>query len=153
VPTVVSTSYGTAVPPVADSVALTITSGGAFSAGIIRKFSTNTGNQIAQRPSANAAGGLATHRIRSRKMSFSVVLEDELIATKDFENLAFLNSSASISFTIGATQYNKVTWTAANVRFDEPKYSDDNGTQLITLTGGVYDSTPAANDAAVILFN
>lgn len=150
VPTIVSSSYGTAVPPVADSIALTIAG---FSTGIIRSWKMGTGNQIAQRANANAAGGLATYRIRSRKMTFTIVLEDELIATKDFENLQLTNVLNALSFTLGTTQYNKLTWSAPNAHIETATKSDDNGTQLITLTGGLYDSTPAANDAASFLLN
>lgn len=150
VPTIVSSSYGTAVPPVADSLALTIAG---FAAGIIRSFKMGTGNQIAQRANANAVGGLSTHRIRSRKFSWEIVLEDELVATKDFENLQLTNAVNALSFTLGATQYNKLTWTAPNARIEDVAKSDDNGTQLIKISGGLYDSTPAANDAASFLYN
>lgn len=150
VPTIVSSSYGTAVPPVADSVVLTIAG---FAAGIIRSFKMSTGNQIAQRANANAAGGLATHRIRSRKPTWEIVLEDELVGTKDFENIELTNAVNALSFTIGATQYNKCTWSAPNARIESVAKSDDNGTQLIKLSGGLYDSTAAANDAFSFLLN
>lgn len=149
-PTIVASSYGTAVAPVADSVALTIAS---FSAGIIRSFKMGTGNKIAQRANANAAGGLSTHRIRERKFTWELVLEDELVATKDFENLELTNAVNALSFTIGGTQYNKFTWSAPNARIEAVSKADDNGTQLIKLSGGLYDSTPAANDAVSLLFN
>jgi hypothetical protein len=150
VPTIVSSSYGTAIPPVADNVALSIAG---FSAGIIRSFKMSTGNQIAQRANANAAGGLATHRIRTRKITFEIVLEDELVATKDFENLQLTNAVNALSFTIGATQYNKATWSAPNARIEDVAKSDDSGTQLIKLSGGLYDSVPAANDSFSWLLN
>lgn len=150
VPTIVSSSYGTAIPPVADAISLTVS---AFAAGIIRKASVTSGNQIAQRANANAAGGLATYRVRSRKMGWSVVLEDETIATKDFEALELANTAFSLSFTVGTVQYNKVTFTLANCRLESTAKSDDNGTQLITLSGGAYDSVAAANDAVSVLFN
>ncbi|MFL5481137.1 MAG: phage tail tube protein [Gemmatimonadaceae bacterium] len=150
VPTIVASSYGTAVPPVADNIALSIAG---FSAGIIRSFRMSTGNQIAQRKNANAPGGLATHRIRTRKITFEIVLEDELVGTKDFENLQLTNAVNALSFTIGATQYNKCTWSAPNARIEDVAKSDDAGTQLIKLSGGLYDSTPAANDAFSFLLN
>jgi hypothetical protein len=150
VPTIVSSSYGTAVPPVADSVALSIAG---FSTGVIRSFKMGTGNKIAQRANANAAGGLSTHRIRERKFTWELVLEDELVGTKDFENLELTNAVNALSFTIGATQYNKFTWSAPNARIESVAKSDDAGTQLIKLSGGLYDSTAAANDAISLLFN
>jgi len=149
-PTIVSTSYGTSVPPVADSLTLTIAG---FAVGIIRSFKMGTGNKIAQRPNANAAGGLSTHRIRERKFTWEIVLEDELVGTKDFENLELTNAVNALAFQLNATQYNKLTWSAPNARIESVAKSDDNGTQLIKLAGGLYDSTPAANDAASFLLN
>lgn len=150
VPTIVASSYGTAVPPVADNVALSIAG---FSAGIIRSFRMSTGNQIAQRANANASGGLATHRIRARKPTWEIVLEDELVGTKDFENLELTNAVNALSFTIGATQYNKFTWSVPNARIESVAKNDDNGTQIVKLSGGLYDSAPAANDAWSWLLN
>lgn len=150
VPTVVGTSYGTAVAPVGDSIALTIAG---FAAGIIRSFKMATGNKIAQRGNLNAAGALSTHRIREKKATWEIVLEDELVGTKDFENLELTNAVNAISFQLNATQYNKLTWSAPNARIETVNKADDNGTQIIKLTGGLYDSAPAANDAVSFLMN
>ncbi|MDQ6770533.1 MAG: hypothetical protein M3Z54_11165, partial [Gemmatimonadota bacterium] len=150
VPTIVASSYGTAVAPVADSIALTIAG---FAAGVIRSFKMATGNKIAQRGNLNAPGSIATHRIRERKFTWEIVLEDELVGTKDFENLELTNAVNALSFTLGATQYNKLTWSAPNARIESVAKADDAGTQLIKLSGGLYDSVAAANDAASFLFN
>ena len=75
------------------------------------------------------------------------------MGTKDFENLELSNAVNALSFTIGATQYNKCTWSAPNARIESVAKSDDNGTQLIKLSGGLYDSTAAANDAFSFLLN
>lgn len=150
VPTLVSSSYGTAVAPVADSIALSIAG---FSTGVIRSFKMATGNKIAHRGNLNAAGGISTHRIRERKSHWELVLEDELVGTKDFENLELTNAVNALSFTIGSIQYNKLTWSAPNAHIEAVAKADDNGTQLIKLSGGLYDSAPGANDAVSLLFN
>lgn len=136
--------YGTALPPTTDSMALTIDS---YAAGIIRKWTFSLGNQIAQRPNANASGGLAPHKVRSRAPKWTVTLEEELIATKDFENLKHLGTSIALSWFLNAAQYNRSRWTAPAAVIEDVKTADDNGTRVTTLSGGVYDSTYGGNDS------
>lgn len=152
VPSVVSTTYGGNVAPVADNIALGINFGANYAAGIIRKFGLNLANQIAQRPNANAVGGLSPDRVRSRAPKFTLTLEDELLAAIDLEGLRLSNTPGSLTFTIGGTQYNKIQVTLPNVRIEDVKPSSDNGTELVTISGGCYDSVAAANDAVQIKF-
>jgi hypothetical protein len=141
--------FGASVPPVIDNVALTIDG---FSAGIIRKWTGDLGNTVAQRANANVAGALAPHRVRAHAPRWSVVLEAELIATKDFEALQTANTGVAISWFNNASQYNRLRWSAPNAIIEDVKESDDNGTLVITLSGGCYDSTPGANDAFQLTF-
>ena len=140
--------FGTALPPIAENVGLTITpsGSGAFAAGIIRKWSNNTGNQIKQRANANVSGGLAPHKVRERKFAWSVVLETELGATIDWETIRFNRTPCALTFAFGP-QYGKYHWIAPNCIVEMVKYTDDNGTQITTLSGGCYDSAYGANDA------
>lgn len=151
-PTIVSTSFGTSVAPVADNIALALNFGAAYTAGIIRKGGLNLGNKIAQRPNANVAGGLSPDRVRERAPKYTLTLEDELGAAIDFESYRLNNTPGSLTFTIGANQYNKIQVTLPNVRIEDVKQSSDNGTELTTISGGCFDSTPGANDAFQIQF-
>jgi hypothetical protein len=140
--------FGAALPPIAENVGLSITpsGGSAFAAGIIRKWSNNTGNQIKQRANANVTGGLSPHKIRERKFAWSVVLETELAATIDWEGIRAAKTGCALTFAFGP-QYGKYHWIAPNCIVEMVKYSDDSGTQITTLSGGCYDSVYGANDA------
>lgn len=146
---VASPVYQATLPPVADSVALSING---FATGIIRKFSLTGGNHIANRANANAVGGLAPHKVRTRMPKFSLVLEDELAAAIDFESLRANRTLCALTWLVGAVQYNKTQFTAGTSVIEDVKISDDNGTQITTISGGVYDSTFGANDAVQLKF-
>jgi hypothetical protein len=151
-PTVVSGTYGASQPPIAENVALAINFGSSFTAGIIRKFSLSSGTKIAQRPNANVTGALMPDRVRSRGSKFTITLEDELGSVQDFEGFRVNNTPGTLSFLVGGTQYSKFGLTLPNVRVEDVKRSTDNGTELVTISGGVYDSTFAANDSVQALY-
>lgn len=136
--------FGAAIAPVADNIAFTIDG---YSAGILRKFSCKLGNGIKQRPNANVTGGLSPHKIRERKIVVEVTLEDELASTKDFESMRDTRASFAMSWFLNASQYNRFRFTAPNGIIESVKPGNDNGTEISTLTIGVFDSTPGANDA------
>jgi hypothetical protein len=144
-----SPAFGTADPPITDAtIAFTI---GGYATGVVRKFTFGTGNKIeSNRGNMNAAtGSLATPSIRDRQIPFSVLIEEELVATIDMEGWRRSNTGIAIGFTIGATQYAKWNFAAANARVESKgvKVQDSNGTQLLLLSGHLYDSAPGANDA------
>jgi hypothetical protein len=139
--------FGTADPAIADTtITFTINS---FTAGVFRKFTWGTGNKIeSSRGSLNAAtGGLTAPKIRDRTIPFTVTLEEELVATADFEGWRKNNTTLAISWTLGTVQYNKHLFNAPNARIEKVQVADDNGTQVITASGHLWDSAPAANDA------
>lgn len=148
VPVPASPVFGTSLPPIAENVGLTITpqGGSAFAAGVVRKWSNNTGNQVKQRANANVVGALSPHKVRERKFSYSIVLETELGATIDWETIRSAKTPVALTFAFGP-QYGKYHWTAPNAIVEMVKYTDDNGTQITTLSGGCYDSAYGANDA------
>jgi hypothetical protein len=140
-------AFGTTDPPIADST-LTFTIGG-FTAGVFRKFSWGMGNKVESgRGSLNAAtGGLAVPKIRDRKIPFSVTFEEELVATIDVEGWRKANTGLVLSWTLGTVQYNKANFAAPNAHVEKVQVADDAGTQVITVSGFLWDSAPGANDA------
>lgn len=150
---IASPVYGTALPPIAENVGLTITpsGGSAFAAGIIRKWSNNTGNQVKQRANANVMGGLSPYKVRERKLTYSITLENELAATIDWETIRSTKQSCAMTFAFGP-QYGKYHWIVPNAIVEMVKYADDNGTQIVTISGGCYDSVYGANDAVTHSF-
>jgi len=146
-----SVAYGTAVPPVCDNVNLSINS---FTAGIIRSFKASIANgTTGARGSLNVAGGIIPARIRTRKATFTVVLESELVATMDFEALQIANTGFTLSWAVPGVQYvGAISWTSPNAHIEKVKYGNDKGTQIVTLEGGLYDSVAAANNAFTLKF-
>jgi hypothetical protein len=144
-----SPAFGTADPPITDST-ISFSIGG-YATAVVRKFTWGTGNKIESgRGNLNATtGALATPSVRDRQIPFTVLVEEELKATKDMEGWRSGNTAVAISFTIGTIQYNKWLFTANNARVEGKgvKVQDGNGTQLLLLSGHLYDSTPGANDA------
>jgi hypothetical protein len=144
-----SPAFGTADPPITDAT-ISFTVGG-FSTSVVRKFTWNTGNMVeSNRGNMNAAtGSLATPSIRDRQIPFTILLEEELVGTIDMEGWRRSNTGLVIGFTVGATQYAKWNFAAPNARVEGKgvKVQDGNGTQLLLLSGHLYDSTPGANDA------
>lgn len=146
-----ASAAGTSVAAPGDQVTLAI---GSYSIGIVRSAKIALGNQIRQRGNLNATGALAPFVIRERQPTWEVVLEDPTISEADFEGLAVAQTGQALSFAVGATAFvDKCQVTLANARIDKVQLSDDQGTQLVTLSGGYYDSIPGANDALALLFS
>jgi hypothetical protein len=139
--------FGTTDPPINDTT-LAFTING-FSTGVFRKFTWGTGNKIESgRGSLNAAtGGIAAPKIRNRTIPFTVTLEEELVATADFEGWRKSNTPLVIGWSLGGSvQYNRGLFAAPNARIEKVQVANDNGTQVITASGHLWDSVPAAND-------
>ena len=139
--------FGTTDPAIADSsISFTIDS---YSAGVFRKFTWGTGNKIESgRGSLNATtGGIAPPSLRDRMLPFTCAFEEDLVATKDAEGWRKSNTPIAISFTLGTVQYNKHLFTAPLAKVEKVQVSNDNGTQVITVSGHLWDSVPANNDA------
>lgn len=144
----VAPTIGSAIPPTSDNVAFTLFG---YSAGIVRSFEcTITNETTGARPSINSTNAIVSPRVRSRKISYTAVLENELVATKDFEAAQVANTLGALSFTVGGTQYNKMEVSAPQAQIEDVKYSNDKMTDLATITGQFVDSS--GNDAVSLIF-
>jgi len=139
--------FGTTDPPINDAT-VTFTIDG-YSAGVFRKVTWGMGNKVESgRGNLNAAtGGLAVPKIRDRKIPFSVTLEEDLVATKDVEGWRRNNLGIAVGFTMGSVPYNRANFAAPNFHVEKVQVTNDSGTQCITASGFLWDSTPGANDA------
>lgn len=132
--------YKTTVPPTANDLT-TLTVDG-YAAGIIRKMEVRLGNEIQRRVGAKAVGGVAGFRIASRKITWSITLEEPLISEKDFRALQRSAADVALAAVIGATLYNSANFATATAVVESVAPSNDNGLALITIGGGIYGTSP-----------
>ncbi len=149
-PTPTAAQFGNVDPPIC--VGLTATIDGVTSF-VVRDFSFPLTAEVATRPSIGATDGLAPHRVRGQVPTWSLTIEDELVATKDFEGMKHAGTPFAISIVVGVTQYNKVTLSTFAARIAELKTADDNGTRVLRMSGGLFGSEVHTSDAVTILFN
>ncbi len=142
-------AFGTSIPPTSDNMAFSLFG---YSGGIVRSFDcVIAGESTGPRPSLSAVAAVVPPRIRGRKISFTVVLENELQATKDFEAVPVANTLGVMSWSLATgAQYNKVAFTAPAARVDDVKYGNDKETEIATITGEFFDSV--GNDAITLTF-
>lgn len=126
-------------PPTATD--LTVFSISGYAAGIVRKFSYNTGNTVHRRDGMLATGGVAGFRIPERAATFSVVLEDPAISEFDFRNNMTTFADSVIHWTLpgNGTNYESFDFLANHAKIEKITSSNDSGLALITLEGGIYD--------------
>lgn len=113
-------TYNDTVPARFVNAALTIDS---YSA-IVENLKITIGNEIARRPSANAATGILAYFIKARNITGEIDPEVVTLATKDF--WAMMDDSDQVAFTaaIGGTAGNICTITAPGVQLTDLKYGD-----------------------------
>lgn len=127
-------------PPIATDMPLfTVDS---YVAGIARKFTLTLGNQRKRNDGVKAVGGVSSFWITQRAPRWSVVLEEPLIAAKDFRSRMEAGVDITIDWQIGAIQYNKIVFNTTRARIEKVTPSNDGGTALITLEGGLYGTGP-----------
>lgn len=151
-PSPTAAQYGTSNPPVAVGLTATIDAVGTY---VIRDFNFTVATDAPDRPSVGASDGLAVHKVRKQTPTWSITLEDELIATKDFEALRAAGTPLSISVAVGSVQYNRFTISSAStgafIRDVQP--GDDGGVQVLRLSGSLHGSDLSATDTLTVLFN
>lgn len=119
-------------------------------AAIIDNLKINIGNEIAKRPSANAATGILSYIIKQRGVTGSIDPEVPTLATKSFWNLWSQNTLAALTAAVGATAGNICTITAPKVQVDDLKYSERDG--ILTHDLPLIFTPNAGNDEVVFAF-
>jgi hypothetical protein len=139
--------FGTSLPPVIEGVNFTY---GGTDVGILRRFQLSIPQTVSTRLSANATSALAPMRIRKRAISATLTLEEDTIATRDWEGLMRAQTRNAAAWSLSSpAQYNRVGCTMDAVAVQSVARSNDNGTAIVTLTLELCDSTPEAADAMV----
>jgi len=117
-------TYDSAVPPIAESAALTI---GGWAAGVYGAFSFSLENTLAVKKDINSAEGLHSISITGREPKGTFDPLAVLEATRDFWAKWKAAAQEAFSITIGSTQYNRIEVTAPKVQASEINPGDREG--------------------------
>jgi hypothetical protein len=94
---------------------------------IISSLKIDFGNELAKRPSANAATGMLQVFIKDRKVTASIDPEVVALATKNWETAMTGNTEAALAATLGSSAGNICTIGAPKVVIDDLKEAEREG--------------------------
>lgn len=140
-------TYPTTAPPKFANATMTI---GAATL-VIRGFELDFGLTVAPRGDGNATDAHAGYRIVRRQPTIIVRAETEALTTWDPWGDMNANTLRALSFTLGSTQYNKYTMTAADMRVMDVTPQDLDGLEIIEATYRMY--APASGNEFRWLFD
>lgn len=143
-------TYSAVQPAKAASITLTI---GSWSP-VVRKVSFKKNAVITARADANQAGH-AGFAIGRRAPEITITVESPAIATGDPWGDQLAGTARAIALTVGATQYNRVKFNAAQayLKADGIKEGSDGGIATLDLTYRLATSTPGAEDDYTVVFD
>lgn len=144
-----SLTYDAEQPDAILGASLTI---GGTSGLVIKSFTLTANNQIANRKDANSATGYAGFQITARQWSGSIVVEDELVADKDYIALALAGTAQAITFSVGSGTGSTVTVTLPAAILDVPAPGDEEGICTFEIPFTCYESALGADDEVDITF-
>ena len=147
--TLPSITYDTFQPPNAESASVSI---GGFTTGKVRRLSFSKNLEISPRADMNTTGH-AGFTVGRRNPELEIQVEAEALATYNPYVDWDAGTAKAITFSVGATQYNKFDFTASKAILRNISLDADGPTALLNLTFGLYTSTPIANDDYSIVFN
>lgn len=135
-------------PPLVKSASLTWN---AVSTLVAKMLEIEMQNNIAMRPSVNAATALAGFHITDRKPKFSFDPEAEAVATVDWRS-DVLTTPRQLSMVIGATAGNICTLTMPKCNPTELEYADREGTLVQNVKGEITANSSSGDDEMTIKF-
>jgi hypothetical protein len=137
-----SITYNATQPPKAESVALAI---GAWATPVVRKVGFKANRKASPRANINNPGH-AGFSPGHRDPQLTITVEAAALATFDPYTLRDNATPQLVTFTVGATQYNKIKFTAAQAQIIEVAEERDEDTALWTLTFTCPPSNNVLND-------
>jgi len=147
--TVSFTSYPeTTLPPIAESLQFTING---VSTLVIQSLSLALGNKVVLRDDVNAAGSIKGAAITGRAPHGKFNPEAVTKATYNWWNDWTTATSRALSFVVGATAGNIITFTAPKVQIAAPNPGDREG--ILTDEIEFTCAKNVANDEVVIVFS
>lgn len=135
-------------PPIVKSSSLTWNANAAL---VAKMLEIEIGNNIAMRPSVNAATALAGFHISDRKPKFSFDPEAESVATVDWRT-DVLTTPRALSMIIGATAGNICTLTMPKANITELEYGDREGVLVQNVKGEITANSSGGDDELTIKF-
>jgi len=117
-----NTAYNATVPATVKSATFDL---GSFDTeAVIENFKLVYGNEIAKRPSVNAATGYLAHFIKDRKITIQI--DPEAVALSVWNPLANMqaNTESTLSIVVGSAAGNICTFSFPKVIVDSAKYAD-----------------------------
>ncbi len=142
--------YNATIPPAVK--AATFSLGSFDTEAIIDTFKLTYGNELARRPSVNAATGTLSYFIKERKTLIQIDPEAVALATWDPITLLTAGTTAPLAFTIGSTAGNRMRINCPQVSIDSAKFGDREG--LLTWDGSLLvEPTSAGQDDTKVTFN
>jgi len=142
-------TYAPEVPVMTESITLTMSG----FAPVCRSLSISMNNSIIERPDVNSPEGLIGVRLADRAPTASLVIEEPLLATKDFWALLEGATGVDIDFTHGSDAGDKIAVSIPKLGLTNITRSDDNGIVVITLEGICSKTLDAGNDELVFTFS
>jgi hypothetical protein len=139
-------TFNATLPPKLVSASFAL---GAYAA-IIENFKVDLGNEIAKRPSVNAATGILSYFIKERAVKGEIDPEAVALSAWNPWNLWSNSTRAILTITFGATAGNKCVISGPKVMLDSVKYADRES--LLIYSTPLIFTPDAGNDEVSLLF-
>jgi len=140
-------TFNATLPPKLVSASFAL---GAYAA-IIENFKVDLGNEIAKRPSVNAATGILSYFIKERSVTGEIDPEAVALSTWNPWNLWANSTSGAITITFGSAAGNKCVVSGPTVLLDSVKYAERES--LLIYSTPLIFSPDAGNDEVRLLFS
>ena len=123
---------------------------GAYAA-IIESFNVALGNEIARRPSANAATGILSYFIKERSVTGEIDPEAVALATWNPWTLWANSTSGALTITFGSAAGNRCVVSGPKVLLDSVKYAERES--LLSYSTPLIFTPDAGDDEVRLLFS
>ena len=141
-------AWGATVPLAFNAPVLTI-HGTAVS---FEQIEIDMGQEVGLRTDANSGSGILAAQITNRRVTGTIDIEAEKIATFDVWGKTLLNTTGAIAMTpIGSVAGNKLDFILPKVRLKEPTIADRNGVMTTPVAFEALRSATAGNDELSIV--
>lgn len=141
---------GTVLPPKTENIGLTYNG---VSGLVIRRAAFTSGRTITPRVDGNNAQGFAGFGAGRRAPRLSLTVEAEALSTIDPWALWRAATQGVLTFTVGSTQYNKMTFTAPQAQIIGVQEESDDPVGLWTLTFKLPCSDGQSDDDYSLVFD
>jgi hypothetical protein len=120
-------------------------------AAIIENFKVDLGNEIAKRPSANAATGILSYFIKERAVTGEIDPEAVVLSTWNPWSLWENSASGALTITFGSAAGNRCVVSGPKVVLDSIKYAERES--LLAYSTPLIFTPDAGNDEVSLLFD